>query len=54
VAEAVKNGAEIADAVEAEKTLVESIRTDFEKNDDDSTIRESATDKFDYHVGGWA
>jgi hypothetical protein len=55
VAEAVKNGAKVADAIEAEKTLVESVKADLPVvNEDDSVLRESASKTPNYSVGGWA
>jgi hypothetical protein len=56
VAEAVKNGVEIAKAIEAEKTLVESVKADLPDDDkDDSVLRESAAKSGkDYTFGGWA
>lgn len=53
VAEAVKNGAKVADAIEAEKTLVESVKADLPEIDD-TVIKESAGKTPDYRVGAWA
>lgn len=52
VAEAVKNGAKVADAIEAEKTLVESVKADLPEVDD-TVIKESKTDNDYRFVGGW-
>lgn len=55
VAEAVKAGTDLKDAVEAEKTLVESIKAELGNKDDkdDSFVRESKVDNTDYSVGAW-
>jgi len=55
VAEAIKNGAKVADAIEAEKTLVESVKADLPVEDkDDSVLREGASKTTNYTFGGWA
>lgn len=56
VYEALKTNPDVAVAIEAEKTLVESVKADLEKTDedaDDTTFREGAK-KNDYdYTGGW-
>jgi hypothetical protein len=55
VAEAVKNGATVADAITAEKALVESVKADLPEvdNDDDGVIKTRESVKKDYSKGGW-